>query len=83
MACALLICMLIAAAFVDAFVRFDLGKIIAVFFILAMVAQIVSLGELLRGDLPRRSQPPMPGRVTKSRAGATDRAAENSQLGAT
>src|SRR5262245_24407007 len=31
-ACALLICMLIAAAFVDAFVRFDLGRIIAVLF---------------------------------------------------
>ena len=47
-ACALLICMLIAAAFIDAFVRFDLGRIIAVLFVLAMVAQIVSLGELLR-----------------------------------
>jgi len=46
--CALLICMLIAAAFVDAFVRFDLGKIIAIFFVLAMLALIVSLGAFLR-----------------------------------
>src|SRR5262245_12951628 len=47
-ACALLICLLIAVAFVDAFVRFDLGKIVALVFVLAMLALIVSLGAFLR-----------------------------------
>jgi hypothetical protein len=46
--CALLICLLIAAAFVDAIVRFDLATIIAVFFVLAMLALIGALGAFLR-----------------------------------
>ena len=46
--CALLICLLIAAAFVDSIVRFDLATIIAVFFVLAMLALIGSLGCFLR-----------------------------------
>ena len=46
--CALLICLLIAGAFVDAIVRFDLTNIIAVFFVLAMLALIGSLGCFLR-----------------------------------
>lgn len=46
--CALLICLLIAAAFIDPFVRVDLATIVAVFFVLAMVALIGSLGLFLR-----------------------------------
>jgi hypothetical protein len=46
--CALLICILIAAAFVDAFVGFDFSKVIAMFFVLAMFALIGSLGCFLR-----------------------------------
>ena len=46
--CALLICLLIAAAFVDSIVRFDLATIIAVFFVLAMLALIGALGAFLR-----------------------------------
>jgi len=46
--CALLICLLIALAFVDAFVRFDFATMIAMFFILAMLALIGSLGAFLR-----------------------------------
>jgi len=46
--CALFICMLIAAAFVDAFIRFELGKVVAVSFVLAMLALIGSLGAFLR-----------------------------------
>ena len=46
--CALLICLLIAAAFIDALVRFDFATIIAVFFVLAMLALIGSLGCFLR-----------------------------------
>jgi len=45
---ALLICLLIAIAFVDAFVRYDFSKLIAVFFVLAMLALIGSLGAFLR-----------------------------------
>ena len=45
---ALLICLLIAIAFVDAFVRYDFSKLIAVFFVLAMLALIGSLGTFLR-----------------------------------
>src|SRR5262245_8617981 len=41
--CALLICILIAVAFVDAFVRLELGRVIAVFFVLAVMALIGSL----------------------------------------
>jgi hypothetical protein len=46
--CALLICLLIAAAFLDALVRLDLATAIAVFFMLAMLALIGSLGCFLR-----------------------------------
>ena len=46
--CALLICILIAGAFVDAFVRYDLARVIAALFVLAMVALIGSLGAFLR-----------------------------------
>jgi hypothetical protein len=47
--CALLICLLIAAAFLDAvLVRIDLATLIAVFFVLAMLALIGSLGLFLR-----------------------------------
>jgi hypothetical protein len=45
---ALLICLLIALAFIDAFVAADFGKLIAVLFILAMVALIASLTVFLR-----------------------------------
>ena len=46
--CALLICLLIAVAFLDALVRFDFATAIAVFFMLAMLALIGSLGCFLR-----------------------------------
>ena len=46
--CALLICVLIAIAFVDAIVRFDFTNIIAVFFVLAMLALIGALAAFLR-----------------------------------
>ena len=46
--CALLICLLIAGAFLDALVRFDLATIVAVFFMLAMLALIGSLALFLR-----------------------------------
>lgn len=46
--CALLICILIALAFVDAFLPLELGRIIAVFFVLAMFALIGTLGCFLR-----------------------------------
>jgi hypothetical protein len=46
--CALLICLLIAGAFLDALVRLDLANIVAVFFVLAMLALIGSLALFLR-----------------------------------
>ena len=46
--CALLICLLIALAFVDALVRYDFSTMIAMFFVLAMLALIGSLGCFLR-----------------------------------
>jgi hypothetical protein len=46
--CALLICLLIALAFIDAFLPFDFGRVIAIFFILAMVALVGSLACFLR-----------------------------------
>jgi hypothetical protein len=46
--CALLICILIAMAFVDAFLPMDFGRIIAVFFVLAMLALIGTLACFLR-----------------------------------
>jgi len=46
--CALLICLLIALAFVDALVSLDLAKLVAVLFVLAMLALIGSLGAFMR-----------------------------------
>lgn len=46
--CALMICLLIACAFLDALVAVDLSQLIAVLFVLAMVALIGSLGLFLR-----------------------------------
>ena len=45
---ALLVCSLISLAFIDAFIAWDLGKLIAVLFVLAMVALIGSLSIFLR-----------------------------------
>ena len=45
---ALLICLLIALAFVDAFVVLELGKLIAVLFVLALLCLIGSLSAFLR-----------------------------------
>jgi len=45
---ALLVCGLISLAFIDAFMAWDLGKLIAVLFVLAMVALIGSLSIFLR-----------------------------------
>ena len=45
---ALLVCLLIALALIDAFVTMDFSKLIAALFILAMVALIVSLTIFLR-----------------------------------
>jgi hypothetical protein len=46
--CALLVCVLIALAFIDAFVAMDLGKVVAVLFIMAVVALTASLTVFLR-----------------------------------
>jgi hypothetical protein len=46
--CALLICLLISLAFIDAFVTMDLGKLIAALFVLAMLALTGSLTVFLR-----------------------------------
>jgi hypothetical protein len=46
--CALLICLLIAIAFVDALIATDLSELVAILFVLAMVALIGSLGLFLR-----------------------------------
>jgi len=45
---ALMVCLLIALAFVDAYVAQDFGKLIAVLFILAMLALIASLVIFMR-----------------------------------
>jgi hypothetical protein len=45
---ALLICLLIAVAFVDALTTVNLGQLVAILFVLAMVALIGSLGLFLR-----------------------------------
>jgi hypothetical protein len=59
---ALLVCSLISLAFIDAFVGWDLGKLIAILFVLAMVALIGSLSIFLREiflsvDSPRAPVP--------------------------
>ena len=46
--CALLICLLVASAFVGVFVTFDIARLIGTLFILAMFALIGSLWMLLR-----------------------------------
>ena len=46
--CALLICVLIAIAFLDALLAWDLSQLVAILFVLAMVALIGSLGLFLR-----------------------------------
>ncbi len=45
---ALLVCCLISLAFIDAFTAWDLGKLIAALFVLAMLALIGSLSTFLR-----------------------------------
>ena len=46
--CALLICLLIAIAFLDALIAADLSQLVAILFVLAMVALIGSLSIFLR-----------------------------------
>lgn len=46
--CALLVCLLIAGAFIGFFLTIDLSKVVALLFILAMLALIVSLSMFLR-----------------------------------
>ena len=46
--CALLICLLIALAFIDALIAADLSTLVAMLFVLAMLALIGSLGAFLR-----------------------------------
>jgi Protein of unknown function (DUF2721) len=46
--CALLICVLIAVAFIDAFLTMNLAKLMGALFVLAMLALIVSLLAFLR-----------------------------------
>ena len=46
--CALLICLLIAIAFIDALISANLAQLVAILFILAMLALIGSLGLFLR-----------------------------------
>lgn len=46
--CALLICVLIALAFVDAFVAYNLSAVVAILFVLAMLALIGALSVFLR-----------------------------------
>jgi len=46
--CALLICVLIAVAFIDAFLTMNLAKVMGALFVLAMLALIASLAAFLR-----------------------------------
>ena len=46
--CALLICLLIAIAFLDALITSDLSELVAILFVLAMIALIGSLALFLR-----------------------------------
>ncbi len=46
--CALFVCLLIAAAFIDAFLAVDLAKTVGALFVLAMLALIGSLAVFLR-----------------------------------
>ena len=47
-ACALLVCLLISIAFIDAYAGWHLGKLIAALFVLALVALTGSLGVFMR-----------------------------------
>ena len=46
--CALLVCLLIPIAFIDAFVALDLGKVVAALFVLALLALTGSLAVFMR-----------------------------------
>jgi len=46
--CALLVCLLISIAFVDAFLAWNLGKLVAAIFVLALIALTGSLGVFMR-----------------------------------
>jgi hypothetical protein len=46
--CALLVCLLIAVAFIDAFMTLNLAKLMGALFVLAMFALIASLAAFLR-----------------------------------
>lgn len=57
---ALLVCVLISLAFVDAFVTLDLAKVVAALFILAMLALLASLILFLREILLSLNSPRAP-----------------------
>ena len=59
-ASALLVCLLIALAFIDAFVAADFGKLIAALFVLSLVALIASLTIFLREIFLSVSSPRAP-----------------------
>jgi hypothetical protein len=46
--CALLVCVLISIAFIDAFIAWDLGKLITALFVLALLALTASLAVFMR-----------------------------------
>ena len=46
--CALLVCLLISIAFIDAFVALDLGKLVAALFVLALISLTGSLAVFMR-----------------------------------
>jgi hypothetical protein len=46
--CALLVCLLISIAFIDAFIALDLGKLVASLFVLALIALTGSLAVFMR-----------------------------------
>ena len=46
--CALLVCLLISIAFIDAFIAWDLGKLITALFVLALIALTGSLAVFMR-----------------------------------
>ena len=46
--CALLVCLLISIAFIDAFVALDLGKVVATLFVFALIALTGSLAVFMR-----------------------------------
>jgi len=46
--CALLVCLLLSIAFIDAFIAFDLGKLVAALFVLALIALTGCLAVFMR-----------------------------------